>query len=1817
MANLKNFDNERYADVIKEQRGKANTLGPDTDEIAEPFGKTKTTLLNEVFLFQPEIEQGLIAPKYSDSPSEGSVGTRYVQQRLHTVISSGKTGSASCQTFMAVSTAPNSDSSVDIEEVRIKHLISPRHSPDKSDAAHADPNFRGFQVALYPAQSNGGVGNALIVDDSNGPIPVSADPSAQYGIGDEYWYVDYEDGVIRLSAAPVSGSDYLFNPNSVYGDIDGVEVGDDAYGRVTLFATFYKHDGSTGTDLIESQFVTVGDGINSSGTFTGSGAFNFQSAVDHLAANNGGTVFIKDGYYDFNDGYVNVSENIEIRGHNNVFIKSAQQEAIFKIQGNGVKISNINMEIASSVIYPSSAVMIAGSRNGYTLKDVLVENCKILVDADAYGVSFYPSANDLAFENISISNNIFRDDNSAGWPGANNPAFIGLADPTVDEDGVLYQSSFKNINISNNVFESTQTQGISLISLFSTADGIYVRDNVETAGGNASVTIWFKNDNPNIKLSNNIMPNSIVHIKSGVMSGNKFLSESVERLASDSVNFNSDGGVVSYGGTTGVSAYSNGIKYIAAGGFGTAEIAISNNATKWSNIPNQPSAGTLRCIEYDGKGLWVSAGVSGTIITSEDGRNWTTRSPDGGFVSTFEDIHYNGALWSAVGSSQEIQTSPDGVTWTQQTSDTGAGGSASFAGIDYFNNTWVLVGTDGVVQTSPDGVNWTDRSFAGGFSDPINCVFHNNNLFIVAGESGEIQTSPDGINWTSRSAGGGFANGFYGGGSGAGGLSILVGSGGEIQTSPDGITWTQQTSGVTVGLRDIEYNGYDTWVASGPSGTIVVSLDNGVTWAEYKPENRLSTNTIYYGIAIEKNTNAALVASGYSNGGTGIFAKGGTKSPGGRFHGGSSGDGIVSKGGGTGSGVRALGDGTKYVIVGDSASGVEIQYSDTTISWDNTTLNVPTTASYDLNEVEYDGKGRFVAVGAPGLILTSTDAVYWEQADVDAGYTGAFSDVMHDGMRTWVAVGSSGEIQTSVDGITWKQVRSGGSNLTAIDCRRGTWIAVGASGTILLSHDTINWEAQTPDNSLSSQFSDITHNDDTWFICATDHVQISTNGEDWLEYDIPIGGTQYIDAACWDSYAKAFTIIYDDGFNVYSASTDLDGWSTPKSIRSSQLSYSIIDDGAGKLIMTSSSGEVWVSEFDGAWQQRTLAGSFSDDVNGICAIYGTNSGIVTTGSSNSGDGLVAYGGVDSNGNGVRAYGSGNGAGVLAVGGDGYGPGILACNGGPGSNAGEFRSSESGGGILTYGSGGNPGVNTNATGTGFVVVGGPNNESEIEIQRSFDGKRWEYSTHDVSSDDWLKSVAHDGAGTFVGAGAGGTIVTSSDGINWLERSPDASFTDEFACVAHDGIGTWVIVGDSGEIQTSPDGITWTHIDSPTLNDLYCVTSNKKGVWAAGGQNGTLITSFDTINWEFQTLDSAYSSGVRSITYNGSNLWLLTGSSGVVQTSPDAKNWTSQVVAGGYTGTLYGSAWDNVNGFTIVGSAGEIQTSSDGVTWTQQTAGGSYSGIFRGMCADGAGNRIAVGQDAEIQVSTDGSTWTKSLPHGDFSGYFFSVCSVNGSNAGLVASGSPSNGSGVVGIGGGTAGVGVRAKGTGTGAGLVASGGVNGGNGIVASDGIREVGNYSSVFHDGYLLADDYIDGYISIHPLSCMPSDPANVGISGTGISIGSGDYVYIPLNLKNHTKIIDIESLITTVPGATITLNLYRRRWNTTGAATLVASYSTSSAPTTLIASISDINEVVSFSDSTNTYIYWLELYSPDQAYSLYGTRIRIGWKSTHGSFTT
>lgn len=136
------------------------------------------------------------------------------------------------------------------------------------------------------------------------------------------------------------------------------------------------------------------------------------------------------------------------------------------------------------------------------------------------------------------------------------------------------------------------------------------------------------------------------------------------------------------------------------------------------------------------------------------------------------------------------------------------------------------------LQVSPGagGASWSPRTNT--VRANLYAVAANNaGRFVAVGDAGSATTSVDGINWATLVLG---TNKNLRGVECQGGTFIAVGEGGLIMRSTDGQTWSTRVSpNAAVNLADVACSG-QRWVAvgsNGSAGAIIVSDDDGMTWA--------------------------------------------------------------------------------------------------------------------------------------------------------------------------------------------------------------------------------------------------------------------------------------------------------------------------------------------------------------------------------------------------------------------------------------------------------------------------------------------------------------------------------------------------------------------------------------------------------------------------------------------------------------------------------------------------------------------------------------------------------------------------------------------------------------------------------------------------------------------------------------------------------------------------------------------------------------------------------------------------------------------------
>jgi hypothetical protein len=238
-----------------------------------------------------------------------------------------------------------------------------------------------------------------------------------------------------------------------------------------------------------------------------------------------------------------------------------------------------------------------------------------------------------------------------------------------------------------------------------------------------------------------------------------------------------------------------------------------------------------------GNNIYVAVGDTGTILTSSDGENWTSRTS--GVTKALRTVVWGNNQFVAGGDDGTILTSANGESWSSKTS----GATSSIHQIIWASNKFIVVGgdtaggDDAILLTSTDGSAWQSRTT--GLTAQLDAVVWGNNLFVAVGNEGGLITSADGEIWTKRDPGTDyFIRGIVWTGSKFMGISQEeVGSGDPLKSivSTNGTDWTAQ---------EIQVDGqtFPDWmygmiwdgkqcITVGFFGSILVSTD-ALTWEE-------------------------------------------------------------------------------------------------------------------------------------------------------------------------------------------------------------------------------------------------------------------------------------------------------------------------------------------------------------------------------------------------------------------------------------------------------------------------------------------------------------------------------------------------------------------------------------------------------------------------------------------------------------------------------------------------------------------------------------------------------------------------------------------------------------------------------------------------------------------------------------------------------------------------------------------------------------------------------------------------------------------------
>lgn len=448
----------------------------------------------------------------------------------------------------------------------------------------------------------------------------------------------------------------------------------------------------------------------------------------------------------------------------------------------------------------------------------------------------------------------------------------------------------------------------------------------------------------------------------------------------------------------------------------TCEAKISADGLTWKAVQLPACA---QRITY-GNGLFVAM-AERTIMTSPDGRNWTTRTiPQGGRLLT---LLYGDGLFVAAGEEGTLISSGDGVAWTPHAVHkdvrlmTSAYHNGRFVimgvGVEHFVvNGQKSTGWRGVkTVTSIGGQSWF-ISHARDIGVPL-AVAGGNNGFLSVLQHQTTLRSTDGITWTET---GSSELGFLAGVAFGKGLFVTASDrpDGGIYTSPDGLTWTRRYGRPDNWAFHVLFANERFLVLFGTErGARVVTSEDGITWQETATSSLTGTEAIAYG-------NGRYILVGWN--GLVMWSE----------------DGRAWQRGASGVTVDlwdvTWGNG-QFVAVGES--GTLITSPDGT-SW----TRVPLPVTDPIRSVTF-GQGQFLATGVSNPTTTAHEPA-------EGGKSGL--------VRVEVVDESRGFVLTSPDGATWAlQEKVPLGAVQVLDFHDGEYHAAGSFNWVATSADGKTW----------------------------------------------------------------------------------------------------------------------------------------------------------------------------------------------------------------------------------------------------------------------------------------------------------------------------------------------------------------------------------------------------------------------------------------------------------------------------------------------------------------------------------------------------------------------------------------------------------------------------------------------------------------------------------------------------------------------------------------------------------------------------------------
>ncbi len=243
--------------------------------------------------------------------------------------------------------------------------------------------------------------------------------------------------------------------------------------------------------------------------------------------------------------------------------------------------------------------------------------------------------------------------------------------------------------------------------------------------------------------------------------------------------------------------------------------------------------------------LWILCGLSSIILTTDHDSLltgapvWTPRTDGGG--SDFTGVASDASRAIICGDNNWLNESTDGITWSGvQTSPApghnllGIAAGPNTAGTTYDTFVTVAAVANGPIYERGVGGTWSNLDI-GGINDRFRAVCTDGaGTWLAVGEQSSVgfaalTSDPSGA-WTRYTIVG--PPSFYSCAHGNGQF-MIGGTAGILFTSPNGQigTWTFRSTGGTDTVNAINHLGGTNWLATGNTGNIYLSADDGVSWS--------------------------------------------------------------------------------------------------------------------------------------------------------------------------------------------------------------------------------------------------------------------------------------------------------------------------------------------------------------------------------------------------------------------------------------------------------------------------------------------------------------------------------------------------------------------------------------------------------------------------------------------------------------------------------------------------------------------------------------------------------------------------------------------------------------------------------------------------------------------------------------------------------------------------------------------------------------------------------------------------------------------------